>query len=87
MMMTVMCGPPQAAFLSGCHRKPTQEELKDPARLEATVGKVAVVSCGHAKHSNEVQRKTEEQVLEVYTCKDSGKAQKVQRDKGSTAYR
>jgi hypothetical protein len=53
MMMPVMSGPPEHAFLRGRSGHNGDDELKPAAGLERTVRKIAVISRSNEKHAHE----------------------------------
>ena len=58
-MMTVVAGPPQRAFLHGQATGPRKDELKGPAGLEGTVRKISVITGGNAEHAQRVNGQAE----------------------------
>ena|SRR6516225_9334340 len=73
-MMTMMPGPPERAFLHGAAAKPRQDKLKDPARLEGAVGEVAMIAGGDAEHPDQVRPGAKRQREWCHPHPDCGQA-------------
>src|SRR5262249_50673379 len=52
MVMPMVSGPPEDAFLRRSHSHEGQDELKHAAGLEGTMGKIAMIAGRNPKHAN-----------------------------------
>src|SRR5580704_9492813 len=70
MVMAVISGPPENAFLRGHGGEKSHHELKRPAGLEGAMGEITVISRGHKKHANVIGGQANDQVGPVELQKE-----------------
>jgi hypothetical protein len=57
-VLTMMCRPPERAFLSGGAAKHSQKKLKDAAGGIAAVREISMVARGQGKHPDKIHSPT-----------------------------
>jgi len=57
-VMAVICRPPENTPLSTTLSQARQYKLKNPTRLEGSMGKIAMEACGDPKHPNQIKNHT-----------------------------
>jgi len=62
-VMTVVSGPPENAFLRGGHRHPGDDELEPASGLERPMREVAVVTGGDEEHAHFIGEQADERVI------------------------
>src|SRR5438128_2096023 len=77
MMMAVMSGPPENALLRGGHGHEGDNELKDAARFERAMGKVAVIAGGDEKHAHDEKRDADDEIRPMKWKKENSEGKNV----------
>jgi len=59
-VVSMMTGPPERAFLRTGRSKKREKKLKGAARLVGAMGKITVIRAGDGEHANEIEGNADE---------------------------
>src|ERR1700694_2098232 len=83
-VMAMVCGPPQHAFLGrrGVHNR--HYKLEPTAGLEGTMREIAVIARGYKEHAHVIDREASNQVRPVELNEEGAQAGNMHRQKWQT---
>ena len=77
MVMAMVSGPPENAFLRGRHGHEGDDELKGAASFIGTVRKIAVIPGGDEKHANDEKRDAGDEIRPVKREEENAERKKM----------
>ena len=80
-MMAVMGGPPEHAFLDGGHGQEGDDELEGAAGLVGTMRKITVIAGGDPEHAASEQREAGDRVRPTKRNEEDSEGQEMQQGK------
>src|SRR5256885_2021136 len=83
MMMAMVSGPPENAFLRGGHGHEGDDELKGAAGFIRAVRKIAVIAGGDEKHANDEKRDASDEIRPVKRKEENAERKKMNDGEGN----
>jgi len=77
MMMAMVSGPPENAFLRRGHSHESDDELKDAAGFIGAMRKIAVIAGGDEKHANDEKRDAGDEIRPVKWKEENAERKKM----------
>src|SRR5215469_979636 len=77
MVVAVMSGPPENAFLGGGHGHPGDDELKPPAGFKRAVREIAVIAGSDEEHADFVEQQAGDEIRPVKMYEENAECGKV----------
>ena len=86
MMMAMMSGPPEDAFLSGRRAYPGHDELKGSAGLVRAMGEISMVATSDGPHANEIQENAEDDGGAIHSGPNRSETGEMEPQKNNAVY-